>query len=988
MQYNVTRRATISLAIVAMLIALTGASLQSQATQVDAASFLVTLPNTTTPAISTAQVVGPLATNTPLTLTIALPSRDPSGLDRFTQDVSDPSSSLYHHFLTTEQFNATFGADRSLVQKVEQFIRNAGLQLVGEQSGGLYINVTGTAGPVASAFHVSFNRYQGTDGQQFYANDQPITVPAELASSILTVSGLNNAPLYHHAPMGISQAQQDTLASTSCLSGTPSQLTPAMLASAYNFPTAASGTNQHIALYELDGYNAANITAFASCFAPSVNVANVVKTRLVDLSAPMTPGSGQIEVELDAEIVLGLASGLASVDIYEAPNGSGTLDELVAIANDNKDSIVSISWGACEAVLSQGTVQAEDNSFKQMVAQGQTVFVASGDSGAYGCAPFGGSTASTLSISDFGGSPNVVTVGGTRLNVSTSATYQSESVWNHGTASSGAGGGGISKYWSAPSWQTLSGAVTGTSPMRTIPDITADADPSTGYLIYAQQGAGTTANWLLIGGTSAAAPLWAALQARANQLANARLGLITPALYNLYKADKNAHSATGVTLNGVTYYDYATQANGAVVPAGAQIAYHDVTTGNNGFGTSMPGYTAVTGFDAASGLGSMNGTVLANFLAASGSNGGTPTPTPSPTATPKPSPTATATPKPSPTATPKPSPTATATPKPSPTATATPSPSPTPITTPKVYAVARGSNNAYWISTATTTSASQQWTQLDATQFQGAPAVIDLGAASSSRLWIAGIGTDGTLRVSTYDTVKHSISSWISAPGTTCVGDAAMAFANNQLFVSCRTTQNTVLLDIGVPNASNPTSIAWSGWSSLLTGASITASPTMTTNGSTLTIIAQGSTTSSVAIDWIITYNVSNRSVQSLQYFQSSCISTPSLSYRGASTNDYAIGCIDSSSKAAWVTTISTAKGTIANWTNLGTPSGTQLKGNIAAKVNLLDNSQTAFYATVGTNGAAYLEILSGSGQVTKQWMPLSPASILLANIAIDYYNG
>jgi subtilase family serine protease len=956
-----TRRYTaLAMTIAVLLIALVGVGFLFQKTH--AASPLVTLPNTTSPAIDSAKVVGPLSATTPLALTIALPSKDQSGLDHFTQSIVDPSSPWYHQFLTTAQFDATFGANPSQVQQIKGFLQNAGLQITGEQSGGLFINAKGTAGQVASAFHTSFNMYQWPSGAQFYANAQPITVPLEVVGSILTVSGLNNAPLYSHAPSAIKQEQDDGQSNVSCPTGTPSQLTPAMLATAYNFPASISGNGQRIGLYELDGYNAANIAAFASCFAPSSNVANLVQKRLVGTSSPLHPGNNQVEVELDAEIALGLAPGIAGLDIYEAQNTSrDALDELVAIANDNTDGIVSISWGACENAISQSGVQAEDNAFKQMVAQGQSVFVATGDTGAYACAALASNSSSAKSISDLAGSPNVVAVGGTNLQVNSNGTYLSEVVWNNGPSSGTAGSGGVSKYWPAPLWQTMSGATTDANPKRTIPDITADGDPHTGYLIYSQSGG--SARWMTIGGTSAATPLWAALQARTNQLANARLGLITPSLYALYSADKNANRATGITANSITYFDYATQVNGSSAPANAQIAFHDITSGDNGFGTSKPGYLATTGFDAASGLGSMNGTVLSNFLAALGPGGGmayfnggnngdgspTVTPTPSPTVTP------------------------------------TPSPSPSP----KLYVVAKGTNNAYWISTATTSSASQQWTQLDKTHFQGAPAVTDFGTTGNSpQLIIAGIGIDGIFLVNTYDPLKHILGEWVAVPGVTCQGDAAIDHANDKILVACRTTQNTIAVNVGILGGNDLATIGWDDWNTLTSsGISATASPVIAANGNMLTIMVQGANSGSTSTDWVITYNATKKSVQTLQQFASTCASTPSLAYRGSTTDNFVIGCIDKVTKATWVSTFSTTKNSVSSWIKLGIPSGAQLRNTIVSEVDTLDGSQTAFHAVLGTNNTAYLDVVSKDGQVLKQWMVLTPPNIPLTNLAIHYSN-
>jgi kumamolisin len=200
---------------------------------------------------------------------------------------------------------------------------------------------------------------------------------------------------------------------------------------------------------------------------------------------------------------------------------------------------------------------SESAILKQMALQGQTVFAAAGDAGAY-------SDQSHLSVIDPASQPFVVAVGGTRL-YSSGGVYQGETTWNNGSPSQGAGGGGVSSLWVQPGWQ--SGVATsvnrGSNGMRNIPDVALNADPMTGYSIY------YGGRWITVGGTSAAAPLWAGFTALVNErrAANGRkqIGFLNPILYSLgqssrYSADFNdiRDGSTNLYYPAVQGYDNAT----------------------------------------------------------------------------------------------------------------------------------------------------------------------------------------------------------------------------------------------------------------------------------------------------------------------------------------------------------------------------------------------------------------------------------------------
>jgi Pro-kumamolisin, activation domain len=961
-----------------------------------AVSANVTLAQSTSPALATAQLVGPLANDTNLTITMVLRSRDEASMQRFAQLVSIPGTQQFRHFMTPAAFAQAFGPDLAIVNQAEGYLQNAGMRITNVQSGGLFITAQATALQAASAFHVTINRYQWANGVQFYANAQSVTLPAVMAGNVVAVMGLDSIPLWRHSATQTTPLAQnpsslyDAQHQLACPVANATQLSPAYLANAYGFPASsvATGSGQRVALYELDGYTLANVTAFAACFAPSVNVGSVVQTKLVDTSSALAPGPDEIEVELDAEVVLGMAPGVAGVDIYEAPNGgAGILDELVKIANDNLDGIVSISWGSCEALQSSGMLNSQNTVFAQMVAQGQSVYVASMDTGAYGCYPFSGTTPQyQMSISDLAGSANVVAVGGSSLTVNGgTGAYTGEVTWNNSPGEMAASGGGISTSRFAPIWQNQTGISPGSGAKRVIPDVAASGDPNKGYMIFTAPGNGgsglggtvvptNTPSWQIVGGTSAATPLWAALSADANQLASGRLGLITPALYALYQADLNT-SPGSITTGGAAYYDYAAQVNGAAVST-TTIAFHDITAGNNGLGNGFPGYAARTGYDAATGLGTPYAAVVARYLASLGSGGGLPffnTPTPGPTATP--------------------TSTTTGTPTITPTVTPTSTPVLGPTSSPKLYMVGQANNGTYWISSyilntvtgaPSATPRTPNWGMLDGTVFQGMPGIADVGNASPTpMLWLAGIGTDNIMRVAAYDPVRASFGGWVTVPGASCSGDAAVIFAAGYLIVGCKTTSGDVVI-----NGYSPATNRWNGWYAI--GGGATASPRMATDGSTLLLVVPAPLYSDdTTSTWFTRYTIASGAMTSWQRFATSCVSTPGIAWRGSGTNDYALSCVARDTHSVWASVFAPSTGYPVGWSNKGITSEASAMQNASlAAVDLIDSVPVNFFSGQGSNGGAYLWLQTSNASIAggNTWQRISLGGIFHSSISLDYY--
>jgi kumamolisin len=404
---------------------------------------------------------------------------------------------------------------------------------------------------------------------------------------------------------------------------TPSGFGPKELSGAYNATplqnAGIQGDNQTVALFELDGYQKTDIDKYFQNYGMTTpSISNV----LVD-GFNGAAGQGAIEVELDMEVVGALAPHAHQI-VYEGPNTTqGLNDTYNKIVNDkvNAPRIVSISWGLCEAYSGAAELQTLDNIFKQGAAQGTSFFAAAGDSGAYDCGD------GKLGVDSPASDPYVTGVGGTNLQLNSGA-YGSESIWSNPNDTSrspngAGGGGGLSTQFKLQSWQTGTGVQNQYSNgYREVPDVSADADPTTGYATYCtvtNAGCPST-GWITIGGTSAAAPLWAGSMALIDRYLKSQgksvIGSTNPALYGLFNTQQQSP------------------------------AFHDVTNGTNLY------YPATQGYDMASGIGSPDVDNIAHDLASSGS-GNTPPPTP----TSVPSPTPTNAPSPTPTTPPTPIPT-------------------------------------------------------------------------------------------------------------------------------------------------------------------------------------------------------------------------------------------------------------------------------------------------------------------------------------------
>src|SRR5438105_2988266 len=492
------------------------------------------------PLLRHAQLLGAANAQQQLNLSIGLQPRNQQELDNLLRNMYDPRSSLYHHFLTAQQFADEFGPTLEQQQQVADYLRSQGLHVIRIAPNGLLIDANATVAQAESTFQVSINYYQ-LGAHAFYANASAPTIPSSLSSLIASIGGLDDSvqyhPLFHHMnPRG----GKPGLGSRSLHAQPNAQgsFTPTDLAGAYDVAplhqAGVQGNNQTVAVFELDGYQSSDITQYLQNYnLGSPSISNV----LVD-SFDGSAGPGAIEVELDIEVVAAMAPKASQI-VYEGPNTTqGVNDTYNQIVTDDKAQVSTISWGECETASGAAELQTLDTIFKQGAAQGIAMFAASGDSGAYDC------NDTNLAVDSPAGDPYITGVGGTNLQVNNGA-YCSESVWSNPTdtqrsPNGSGGGGGLSNTFPLPSWQTGPGVKNQYSNgNREVPDVSADADPATGYSVYCTVSASgcSSSGWIVVGGTSAAAPFWAGSTATINEYlqkqGKSRMGFANPVLYGL-----------------------------------------------------------------------------------------------------------------------------------------------------------------------------------------------------------------------------------------------------------------------------------------------------------------------------------------------------------------------------------------------------------------------------------------------------------------------
>ncbi|HWE13373.1 MAG TPA: S53 family peptidase [Solirubrobacteraceae bacterium] len=455
--------------------------------------------------------------------------------------------------LSREEWAGAYGASPDDIAAVRSFAESSGLTVTGVDPARRAIHLRGPLQAAAAAFGAQVEgQYAPSEGAAAYRGRRgPLTVPAELGDVVTGVFGIDDRPQ--------ARAQLRRAAAAA------SSFTPVQIADAYAFPPSSTGQGETVGILELGGGFS---TSDLSTYFTGLGLSTPTVTAIGVDGGKNSPGADQGadgEVMLDIEVVGAVAPG-AKIAVYFAPNtDQGFIDGLSTAVHDttHAPSVVSISWGQSEDAWSAQARAQMEQVLTEAGGMGVTVTVAAGDNG------------STDNVGDGrqhvdfpASAPHALACGGTSLRLS-GTKIASERVWND--PGDGATGGGVSRQFSLPSYQSdakVPHNVDSGSPGRGVPDVCGDADPQTGYAIRVD-GADET-----IGGTSAVAPLWAGLIARLNEQLGAPLGFVQPRLYALL----------------------------------GTAAFHDISQGDNG------SYRAGPGWDACTGLGSPDGTALASAL--------------------------------------------------------------------------------------------------------------------------------------------------------------------------------------------------------------------------------------------------------------------------------------------------------------------------------------------------------------------------------------
>jgi subtilase family serine protease len=571
------------------------------------ASLLLTSSAMTTielcPLVEKSNLVSPADTNRTISVTLGISSSDQAGLKAFVDHVSKPGDALYHKYITPQEFAARFGGNASDYQSLKNWAVANGLSISQESIGRYLLSVRGTVGTFNRLFKTQINNYTTTDGVTFYSAGIKPTVPAEIASKVVAVVGLTPGKAIA-AQAKVAKVLGEHPAANSALkpagktdalgTGPGGTYGPQDLRTAYSIPTnlGALEKGQKVAIFEQGYYNPKDVNFYNKYFKAG---SKLVQTAVAVDGSPITV-EPEIELEacLDVDMIIATNPAIAEVQVYIADYNDisfdvGIADAYTAIADADAVTVVSASYGEDEGFfIADGTETLLDTATQQLAAEGISSFASSGDSGAYGDGynyPY--------NVSD----PYITSVGGTELLTTTGEQYEFEQVYNDYPYYGGSGGG-ISTYWDIPSYQNPSyvSGNGGSTTMRNVPDVAAEASVFTGVAVYVSDAGG----WNQVGGTSVACPIWAGyltnLNAAFQSTGLANIGFFNPVLYSLnfgYPAD----------------YMY------------------DIVNGSNGYlpyYPGYPGYNAGFGYDNATGSGSIWGGGFALQVLISGTQAGTP----------------------------------------------------------------------------------------------------------------------------------------------------------------------------------------------------------------------------------------------------------------------------------------------------------------------------------------------------------------------------
>jgi len=533
-----------------------------------------------------------------ITMMFSMTKGQQAELDALLKQQQDRNSPNYHHWLTSEEYGKRFGLSSSDLNKIVAWLEDQGFTVDQLARSRTWVAFSGTAAQAEAAFQTAIHRYAAS-GATHYANVTEPTVPAAFANVILGFRGLND---FRPKPLDLQVGKPRSIAKPDYSDGTGDHaLVPADLATIYNvhglYNSGITGSGVTVAVVGQTDMDMSDIQQFRQIFGLPVNEPTVV---LVPGSAdPGTNSDDAVEADLDLEWSGAIAPDAGIVYV----NSTNAGDSLAFAIDQGLAPVVSISYGGCEADAGPAAADAWAEVGQQANAQGITILAASGDSGAAGCDSSGATNATQgLSVNLPASLPYVTAVGGAEFNegsgnywasansgsYGSALSYIPETAWNDSADGLGlsSGGGGESIYFPKPTWQAGSGVPSGNT--RYVPDVALTASPDHDPYLICAQGSCAAGNAMEAGGTSAAAPTFAGIVALIDQLTGSPQGNINPILYPLAQNS----------------------------PA----AFHDVTAGSNSVpcqagtpdcnGNTM-GYNAGPGYDAVTGLGSVDAYNLA-----------------------------------------------------------------------------------------------------------------------------------------------------------------------------------------------------------------------------------------------------------------------------------------------------------------------------------------------------------------------------------------
>jgi kumamolisin len=574
----------------------------------DISSARVSIPGSARPPLAKAKLVAKSDQEKPIRVSIYA-RRNPQHVVEAVSIPDELGGQLpqKRKYLTAEQFEAIYGADPDELRKVEDWAKHGGLKVVDSSARHRRVIVEGPTADIEKIFGLQLNEYDDAEAGRFRGRVGSIHVPSDLVSIVQGVFGLDTRPvgrsrLRRSPAVPLAWVAEDAKLKTKHETGTrartvdlrnkwPGTFLPPQVANLYEYPANLDGSGQNIAVLAFNGGNTPDprggykLPSLRTYFekvlgGKTPTISDVVVQGRGNDPGPDTRASAENgdatgEVMLDLCVVGSVAPGAKIFVYFTEFTTRGWIDALNdAVAGNNNISVISISYGNPEddprgAWTPMGVKQVNE-VLQAAAAKGVTICVASGDDGSSDQEQVGAHV-------DFpASSPYVLGVGGTKLAASRGghASISQEIVWNETMISQGAGGGGVSVVFSKPLYQSGVGVPPAVDPPHTIgrgvPDVAAIADPLTGVVVI--HVSGTTLE--PIGGTSAAAPFWAALIARLNQGLGVPCGFLNPVLYQKF--------ATGVL--------------------------RDITIGNNGT------YEAKVGWDACTGLGVPGGDRLLKAL--------------------------------------------------------------------------------------------------------------------------------------------------------------------------------------------------------------------------------------------------------------------------------------------------------------------------------------------------------------------------------------